>query len=221
MSVAAGDADRTGQGQNVIRIIEPAEAGQHVVLLDEAFRLRHRIFVEERGWNWLAQPDGRERDQVDEQGQAVHFLALEGADLTGYARMMSPDGLIPAIRTEEKLLAIAARPGIRGVGRLCVAATTRGGSKVVNPASHILVAMCEYALAHSTPELFAETDPSLLVLLRILGFRVTFIGRPMDYYGKPMQLAVIAMSQASLDICRQRLNLDGSSLLRRFGTGGR
>jgi acyl-homoserine lactone synthase len=203
----------------VIRILKGKPTGDDRALLEEAYRLRHRVFVEERGWTALARPDGLERDGWDEAGESVHFLNVEEGELTGYARLLPSDGLIPAIRTDAKAAAIAARPaGIRGVGRLCVGRSMRGGSKIVNPASHILIAMSQYALENRIPELFCETDPTFLVLLRILGFRVTFLEKPMDYYGKPMQLAVIEMSEASLETCRKRLALEGNALIQRFGT---
>lgn len=200
----------------MIHVLEGKVGDADLELLDAAYRLRHRVFVEERGWSELARPDGRECDGWDETGESIHFLDVEGGEVRGYARLVPQDGLFPVIRTAEKVAAIAGRPGIRGVGRLCVARATRGGSKIVNPASHILVAVCEYALGHAVPELFCETDPTFLILLRVLGFRVTLIGKPMMYCGKPMQLAIIEMSSASLETCRKRLSLEGNALLQRF-----
>ena len=55
--------------------------------LEEAYRLRHRIFVEEAGWEALRKPDGIERDQFDHE-DAVHMLLYEGSRLIGYQRML-------------------------------------------------------------------------------------------------------------------------------------
>lgn len=201
----------------MIRILADEVIGAEQALLEAAYRLRHRVFVEERGWSGLAKPDGLERDHWDLAGESVHFLDVEAGEVMGYARLLPSDGLIPAIRTQAKVAAIAGRPaGIKGVGRLCVGRSMRGGSKIMNPASHILIAICEHALENRIAELFCETDPTFLVLLRILGFRVTFLEKAMEYYGKPMQLAVIEMSEASLETCRKRLALEGNALIQRF-----
>lgn len=45
-------------------------------VLDEMFKLRHDIFVGERGWRKLEQPDGRERDQFDTD-DTIYFLKLD------------------------------------------------------------------------------------------------------------------------------------------------
>ena len=55
--------------------------------MEQAYRLRHKVFVEEMGWTDLAKPDGREIDQFDDK-HAVHLLYIEHGRVLGYQRML-------------------------------------------------------------------------------------------------------------------------------------
>jgi len=69
----------------VIELISGVLPGENP-LLEQAFRLRHSIFVDERGWEVLRRADGREIDQFDDE-DAVHELALHDGAVVGYHRM--------------------------------------------------------------------------------------------------------------------------------------
>src|SRR5262245_49265253 len=56
-------------------------------LMDQAFRLRHRIFVRELGWHGLQTNGDQERDQFDHDA-AVHHLCVHNGKLVGYQRML-------------------------------------------------------------------------------------------------------------------------------------
>ena len=55
-------------------------------VLDQHFRLRHDIFVEERSWETLRKPDCREIDSYDNE-DTVYLLALEGRRVIGGHRL--------------------------------------------------------------------------------------------------------------------------------------
>ncbi len=71
----------------MIHIVTPANAHRYADAMEQAWRLRHDIFVAEKGWTELARPDGREIDQFDTP-HAVHFLAMEGDAVIGYSRLL-------------------------------------------------------------------------------------------------------------------------------------
>ena len=50
--------------------------------LQQYFRLRHEIFVEERGWKDLYRPDGLEIDRYDNE-HAVYLLAIDRERVVG------------------------------------------------------------------------------------------------------------------------------------------
>lgn len=54
-------------------------------LFEQSSRLRHRVFVEEMGWEDLRRPDGREFDQFDDE-HAVHHFCIRDGVVVGYLR---------------------------------------------------------------------------------------------------------------------------------------
>jgi hypothetical protein len=73
--------------------------------LQQYFRLRHDIFVEERGWKDLHRPDGLEIDRYDNE-HAVYLLAIDRERVVGGQRDQGK-----ANRT-DRLPASGRHPGI-------------------------------------------------------------------------------------------------------------
>jgi len=195
----------------MIHIVTPETAPTHHDLLEQAYRLRHRIFVEERGWTAWTKPDGRERDEYD-PGGIISFLAMGQGRVAGYARLVPGGGMNKEVITQEKIAALTSRPQFCGLGRFCVCTENRGGKKTKNLASALLLSLLGYALENDIPEIFCETDPNFLILLRFLGLRVEFVGKPMPYYGRTMLMGIIEVTEQGLETCRDRLNINDPQL---------
>ena len=71
----------------MLMVIPGSEVSRHAELMDRAFRFRHAVFVGEKGWEDLRQPDGLERDRFDD-GHAVHQLCMRGDEIVGYQRLL-------------------------------------------------------------------------------------------------------------------------------------
>ncbi|MBZ9761762.1 GNAT family N-acetyltransferase [Mesorhizobium sp. CA8] len=71
----------------MIRLITGSADPRHQDLLEEHYRLRHEIFVGERGWTALARPDGREVDAYDTP-QTVYVLAIDDGHVVGGYRFL-------------------------------------------------------------------------------------------------------------------------------------
>lgn len=70
----------------MIHIVTRENAAEYTELLEEMYRWRHRIYVEQRGWKAIARSDGREIDQFDTDN-TVYLLALDDAgNFTGSVR---------------------------------------------------------------------------------------------------------------------------------------
>ena len=54
--------------------------------MDDYHRIRHEIFVGEKGWKALERCDGREIDQFDDE-HATYILALDGSRVVGGSRL--------------------------------------------------------------------------------------------------------------------------------------
>ena len=71
----------------MIHLVTPENDFHYRDEMEQAYRLRHQVFVEEMGWHNLAKPEGREIDQFDNK-HAVHMLDIEHGEVLGYQRLL-------------------------------------------------------------------------------------------------------------------------------------
>lgn len=148
--------------------------------MEQAYRLRHKVFVEEMGWAALRRDDAREIDQFDD-GRALHMLYLRDGVLLGYQRMLPT--------TQPHLLSEVLPDlceGDRPVGpevwewtRYCVERAHRERGRALSPiANSLLSGIVEWGLDNGVNSMIIEMDPIWLLRLVQLYFRVTPLGLP-------------------------------------------
>ena len=71
----------------MLMVVSGPDVSRHAALMDRAYRFRHAIFVDEKGWDDLRQPDGLEHDRFDD-AHAIHQICLRGDDIVGYQRLL-------------------------------------------------------------------------------------------------------------------------------------
>lgn len=161
--------------------------------LEEAYRLRHRVFVEEMGWEALRQPDGRETDQFDDE-HAVHMLLYEGAELIGYQRMLPTtrpyllteiypqlcDGEPPRDPSIYEWTRFAVVPEHRGDGR----GLGRAGAELV-------LGYVEWGLASGIDTVVVELEPIQTLKFIQCGFLTACLG-VMHHIGGRGTVAMLA-----------------------------
>jgi acyl-homoserine lactone synthase len=176
-----------------IHIVTAENISSYADAMEQVYRLRHAVFVEEMGWSNLARPDGREIDQFDD-GRAVHMLYLEGARLLGYQRML------PSMRPHllsEVLPQLCdgdfpVGPHVWEWTRYCVTKEHRDRGRILSPAGNLLLsAIVEWGLESGVSKIIIEMNPIWLLRLVQLHFRVTPLGIP-DETGKESIVAVTA-----------------------------
>ena len=161
--------------------------------MEQAYRLRHAVFVDEMGWEDLRKPDGREIDQFDDE-HAVHMLYIENGTVLGYQRMLPP--LQPHILSE--VLPHLCEEGLPRSEdtwewtRYCVAKKHRDRGRILSPVGNMLLsAIVEWGLENGTDKIIIEMNPIWLLRLVQLHFRVRPLGLPQQI-GKDSVLAVVA-----------------------------
>jgi acyl-homoserine lactone synthase len=178
---------------SVIHIVTPDNEAFYRDEMEQAYRLRHRVFVEEMGWTDLAKPDGREIDQFDNE-HAVHMLYIEEGKVLGYQRML------PSTRPHflsEVMPELC--EGERPVGahiwewtRFCVARERREKGRAVCPITNMLLsAAVEWGLKCGITRLIIETNPIWLLRMVQLHFRPTPLGLQHTIGGQDV-IAIIA-----------------------------
>ncbi|ESZ07984.1 autoinducer synthase [Mesorhizobium sp. L2C085B000] len=155
--------------------------------MQQAFRLRHKVFVEERGWSELRREDGQEIDRFDNE-YAVHMLFIEGDHhVIGYQR------LLPSTRPHllsEVLSSLC--EGERPVGpniwewtRYCVEAGHRERGRMLSPVANALLGgIVEWGLHNGVDTIIIEMNPLWLLRLVQFHFRVTPLGLPQVISGE-------------------------------------
>lgn len=181
----------------MIEVISASKATAHKAKLNKAFKLRHKVFVEELGWEALRRPDGLEVDQFDDDEHAVHMLAWEGERLVGYQRLLPTtrpylltevyphlcDGEPPCGKNVFEWTRIAVERDHRGAG---------GGLGYVG--AKLVLAMVEWCIERDVTSVIVETQP-----VQILKFiECCFIPRPLGVVHKIEGQSTIAI-QAELD----------------------
>jgi acyl-homoserine lactone synthase len=177
----------------MIHVVTAENIDSYAAAMEQAYRLRHAVFVDEMGWSDLRRPDGREVDQFDDK-RAVHMLYLEGDRLLGYQRMLPStcphllSDVLPHLCDGD----FPVGPHIWEWTRYCVARGHRDRGRILSPAGNFLLsAIVEWGLGSGISRIIIEMNPIWLLRLVQLHFMVTPLGIPQKN-GKDTIVAVTA-----------------------------
>lgn len=177
----------------MIHIVTAENIGAYQCEMEQVYRLRHNVFVDEMGWEDLRKPDGREIDQFDD-GRALHMLYIEDDRVLGYQRMLP--SMRPHLLTEvlphlcEGDFPVG--PHVWEWTRYCVTREHRDRGRILSPAGNLLLSsIVEWGLASGVQKIIIEMNPLWLLRLVQLNFRVIPLGLPQQI-GKDSIIAVTA-----------------------------
>lgn len=195
----------------MIRVFENVDMSDCPAELEQAWRLRHRVFVEEKGWADLARTDGRERDQFDHE-DAVHICVMRGHRVAAYLR------LLPTTRGHLLSDVLPELCRFRDVPRgddtmewtrHCVDPDFRGSTFAMGEVERELVlGLVEWALANGIEHLTAEGHPIWVSRLLRLGFAVEPLCLPTPIAGEMALGLYITVSDRTLDTTRRLASVD-------------
>ncbi len=166
-----------------IHIVTAENIDSYADAMEQAYRLRHSVFVDEMGWHNLKRPDGREIDQFDD-GRAVHMLYLDGERVVGYQRMLP--SMRPHLLSEVMPHLcdgdFPVGPHIWEWTRYCVTKEHRDRGRILSPAGNLLLsAIVEWGLENGVAKIIIEMNPIWMLRLVQLHFRVTPLGIPQEF----------------------------------------
>jgi acyl-homoserine lactone synthase len=191
---------------SVIHIVTPENDYLYCDEMEQAYRLRHQVFVEELGWTDLAKPDGREIDQFDDK-HAVHMLYVEQDKVLGYQRMLPStrphllSELMPELCEGERPVG----SHIWELTRHCVERRHREKTgRIASPTANALLSgMVEWCLQHGVSTVIVEIEPATLLRLVQLHFRPLPLGLPTRIAGRDTIAATLTFDWRTLARLRE------------------
>ncbi len=184
----------------MVHVISAYNAHLYSDVLEDAYRLRHKVFVDERKWMALEKPDKREVDQFDTPS-ALHFVVLRNKRVAGYCRLLPTirphllDSVYPWLCERET---IPTGPDIFEWTRYCVAREWRYGSAVSDVGSELIVGVFEYCLENGINVLTLQADPMWMTRFHELGCPVRPLGFPTEIDNENVVAFSLAVSENSL-----------------------
>ncbi len=198
-----------------IHVVSNENASQHADELQAYFRLRHLIYVEERGWHDLRREDGLERDQFDNDN-AVHLLAIRSHEVVGGSRMIRMSH--PTLLSEvfPRLVQRGELPRDHASmewTRMFVAPAHRTGHGSRSVAGALLCGGMEYCLAVNARQVGGVMDTFWLPLWQRFGWKTRHLGLPEEISGSMTLAAFWDVDQKALDGARAVTGWDESVLV--------
>lgn len=161
----------------MIYVISGADVDQYTRLFDQVYALRHKVFVDEMGWEDLRSADGKERDQFDDH-HAVHHLCVRDNLVVGYQRMLptTRPHLLSDIFPQLCVGTSPRGPGIYELTRYCVSSGHREGRRGVGSVgSELIAGLVEWGLQAGVHKAIIEFEP--MWVLRAM--QLQFLARPL------------------------------------------
>jgi acyl-homoserine lactone synthase len=190
---------------SVIHIVTPENDYHYRDEMEQAYRLRHKVFVEEMGWHSLAKPDGREIDPFDNK-HAVHMLYIDRGKVLGYQRFLPTtrphllSEMMPELCGEERPVGAH----IWEISRHCVMPGQRSGGRYgCAIALSLGIALVEWGLECGISTFVIEIEPMGLLPLVQLHFRPMPLGVPKKIGEKDFIALTLTYDEKTLERLRE------------------
>lgn len=196
----------------MLHIVSPRNARLYQSELNEAFRLRHHVFVDEKGWTDLRRDDGREIDRFDD-AHAIHMLYLEAGRVIGYQRMLptTRPHLLSEVMPELCEGQRPVGPNIWEWTRYCVEPAHRERGRMLSPVANALLSgIVEWGLDTGVDRIIIEMNPLWLLRLVQLHFRVTPLGVPHMINGEETVAVTAKFDERTLDRLRETRSISSA-----------
>ena len=197
----------------MIHVISAANRHLYEDVLEEHFRIRHDIFVEERQWETLRKPDKREVDSFDNE-DTIYLLALEGRRVIGGHRLYpttKPSMMSEIFPHLADVRGYPSDPLIWEWSRYFIVRDRRDG----NLNLQLMAAVQEFCLAEGIAKISAIMETWWLPRFQEAGFVVTPLGLPALVENAWTMAALIDVSRETLRAINERTGL--SSVIQRQG----
>ena len=171
----------------MLHVINRHNQSEYADQLEESFRIRHRIYVDERGWEDLRRPDDREVDQFDND-DAVYLVYLSddrrkvlgGSRLVPTTKPNLMSEVFPQLASERPL---PCAPDIYEWTRFYVIPEARDSHRTCAVADMIMCGVQEYCLGQGINTLSIVTEPFWIPRFLTAGWNPKPLGLPIEHKG--------------------------------------
>jgi len=187
----------------MIHAISAANRHLYEDVIEQHFCLRHEIFVEERKWETLRKPDGREIDSYDNE-DTVYLLALEDRRVVGGHRLYpttKPSMMSEVFPHLASVRGCPADPLVWEWSRYFVVRDRRDG--VLN--LQLMAAVQEFCLDQGIAQVSDIMETWWLPRFHEAGFVVTPLGLPALVEGAWTMAATIDIRKETVDALHDRV----------------
>jgi acyl-homoserine lactone synthase len=170
--------------------------------------LRHEVFVDEIGLEYLRRPNGLEVDAFDHD-EAVHHLVFRDGALAGYQRLLptTRPHLLTTVLRDLFVVAPPCGPNVFEITRRIVARSHRGGRRGVATVGNELIAgLIEWSLARGVDSLVIALEPSWVLRALQLHFIATPLGYQRTRGRRQLVATLLAFDRHTLHVVRSRSN---------------
>lgn len=204
----------------MLHVVTADNRPEYVKQVEESYRIRHRIYVGERGWKDLARPDGREVDQFDNE-DAIYLLALDenSRRVVGGSRLiptMKPHLLADVFPQLATAKPVPRAPDIFEWTRFYVIPERREPHAVSDVACTIMCGVQEFCLESGITRLSIVTEPFWIPRFLHLGWEPMPLGLPIHWQELDVVGITVEISERALRQTRRLRGIAGSVLATNF-----
>lgn len=199
----------------MIEVIHSGNANQFGGLLDKQFRLRHEVFVKERGWSDFDVDGVHEKDQYDDEA-AIYLVAADDAGSVAGGFRLYPT-VLPHMLSDHfpQLIdgALIQRRDVLELTRFAMRKSERRSRHYFE----LLLAIQEYGLTEGLSGFTSVINPLRIPILQGFGLEIEPLGLPTMIDGEATIAVLFHVSESCFARVRKAVAIHedvlGSTLL--------
>ena len=194
-----------------IEVFQDSGNGTKDAVIDAVREHRHKVFVEQMGWEALRQADGRERDRFDDE-HAVHIVVWDRGTVAAYSRMLPTtrphliDSVYPELLKGAKPVT---GPRVWEWTRCSVVPSRAEGTAAFSPvAAELFLGVVEWSLRNDVEALSVQFHPFYITRMLQLSWDVMPLALETIVDGHPVVPVVATPTPKTLATMRAFFGID-------------
>lgn len=204
----------------MIDVIGPWNRMHHQDTLEDMFRLRHQVFVEEMGWELPLARNGRETDQFDTARTIYLVYRDEDGEVAGSMRLIP--SVLPHVLGDvfPELCSgpVPRGPAIFESSRSCISRKARRKDPKGMIWGALSCGMIEYAMLRELDFITAVMDRRMVEMARVANWHLSPLGPERQIAGGGVVAVTMPIDTHALDTVRLQRGVPDPVLSMRFAS---